>query len=302
QAIKVDPTHVHAYNGLGHALRRQRKWPEAINAYNKLIEIDPNYPYAYTSLANALRRHNKLPEAIAAFNKAIEIDPNDVWAYSGLGNVLGDQKKWPEAIDAHNRAIKIDPHVADFHSDLGVALAEQGKVPEAIHALNQAIKIDPNFARAHYCLGVALRSQKKLDQGIAAYRRAATLEKKIAGASPDLTQYQFSLADLLNDRAWQLATDGDPKSRDPDRAMELAREGGAVFPGLGWRSVKILGVAHYRTGDWKATIAALEESMELRKGGDSSDWFFLAMAYWKVGDKDKAREFFDRAVQWMDKN
>ena len=55
-------------------------------------------------------------------------------------------------------------------------------------------------------------------------------------------------------------------------------------------------------GDWKAAIAALDKSMELRKGGNSKEWFFLAMAHWQLGEKDKAREFYDRAVQWMDKN
>ena len=49
-------------------------------------------------------------------------------------------------------------------------------------------------------------------------------------------------------------------------------------------------------------LAALEKSMELRKGGDAFDWFFLAMAHGQLGEKEKAREFYDRAVQWMDKN
>jgi Tol biopolymer transport system component len=42
--------------------------------------------------------------------------------------------------------------------------------------------------------------------------------------------------------------------------------------------------------------------MELRKGGDSFDWFFLAMAHEKLGDKEKARQWYDRATRWMDKN
>ena len=63
-----------------------------------------------------------------------------------------------------------------------------------------------------------------------------------------------------------------------------------------------LGVAHYRAGDWKAAIVALEKSMKLRKGGDSKHWFFLAMAHWRLGAKDKAREWYDRAVRWMDDN
>ena len=63
-----------------------------------------------------------------------------------------------------------------------------------------------------------------------------------------------------------------------------------------------LGVAHYRASDWKSAIAALEKSIKLRQGGDSFDWFFLAMAHWKLGEKEEARKWYDRAVTWMDKN
>ena len=42
--------------------------------------------------------------------------------------------------------------------------------------------------------------------------------------------------------------------------------------------------------------------MELRKGGDSLDWFFLAMADWKLGNKDAARVWYDKALEWMEKN
>ena len=40
--------------------------------------------------------------------------------------------------------------------------------------------------------------------------------------------------------------------------------------------------------------------MELRQGGESADWFFLAMAEWQMGDKDAARVWYDKAVNWMD--
>ena len=65
---------------------------------------------------------------------------------------------------------------------------------------------------------------------------------------------------------------------------------------------KTLGVALYRAERWKEAIAALEKSMELRKGGDSLDWFFLAMAHRQLDEKDKARELYERAAEWMDKN
>ena len=84
-------------------------------------------------------------------------------------------------------------------------------------------------------------------------------------------------------------------------ALNLAKKAVELAPKEGTFQ-NTLGVAHYRAGDWKAAITALEKSMELRKGGDSFDWFFLAMSHEQLGDKEKARQWYDRATQWMDKN
>jgi tetratricopeptide (TPR) repeat protein len=78
------------------------------------------------------------------------------------------------------------------------------------------------------------------------------------------------------------------------KAIELApREG------FCWNT---LGVAQYRAGDWQAAIAALEKSVELRRGGDSFDWFYLAMARWQLGDKQDAHKWYEQAVDWAQKN
>src|SRR5262249_31639958 len=50
------------------------------------------------------------------------------------------------------------------------------------------------------------------------------------------------------------------------------------------------------------TIAAIQKSMELRQGGDSWDWFFLAMANWQLGETEEARKWYDKALEWMEKN
>jgi tetratricopeptide (TPR) repeat protein len=105
----------------------------------------------------------------------------------------------------------------------------------------------------------------------------------------------------LNNLAWLLATCPDLKLRDPKRAVELAKEAVEMAPkdGMCWNT---LGAASYRAGDWKAAVAALEKSMELRQGGDSFDWFFFAMAQFQLGEKDTARQWYDKAVVCMEKN
>ena len=63
-----------------------------------------------------------------------------------------------------------------------------------------------------------------------------------------------------------------------------------------------LGAAHYRAGNWQDAIAALNKSVELDNGGTSSDWLFLSMSYWQLDNKDAARKWYAKAVDWMDRN
>jgi eukaryotic-like serine/threonine-protein kinase len=102
--------------------------------------------------------------------------------------------------------------------------------------------------------------------------------------------------------AWLLATAADPKFRNPAKAVELAKELVRQAPqdGNRWNT---LGAAHYRAGEWKPAIDALEKSNELLDGNELSYYaFFLAMAHWKLDRKEDARKWYDQAVQRMEKN
>jgi Flp pilus assembly protein TadD len=111
---------------------------------------------------------------------------------------------------------------------------------------------------------------------------------------------------LLNNLAWHLATCPDPAVRNPAEATRLAEE--AVAAGRGKPRPEqgtygnTLGVARYRNGEWRPAIEALTKAMDLRKGGDSFDYFFLAMAHWRLGEKEQARTWYDMAIAWMDKH
>jgi tetratricopeptide (TPR) repeat protein len=65
----------------------------------------------------------------------------------------------------------------------------------------------------------------------------------------------------------------------------------------------LLGIASYRVGDWNNAIAALEKSEELVPGqflGPNA--LFLAMAHWQRKEWEKARQWYDRAIRWIEKN
>ena len=88
---------------------------------------------------------------------------------------------------------------------------------------------------------------------------------------------------------------------DPGRALDSAQKAVDLAPNEGnnWNT---LGAAHYRAAEWTAAIDCLNKSGELRTGGDSFDWFFLAMAHWQLDHKEEARKWFQNADGWMDTN
>ena len=56
-------------------------------------------------------------------------------------------------------------------------------------------------------------------------------------------------------------------------------------------------------GDWKAALEALNKRFALQNGGGTSwDWFFYAMAHWQMGNKEQARQYYEKAVGWMEQN
>ena len=74
------------------------------------------------------------------------------------------------------------------------------------------------------------------------------------------------------------------------KAVELAKKGANYY--------NTLALAEYCSGHLAESLAASEQSMKLRKGLYAYDWFFVAMARWRKGDKDEARKWFDKAVAW----
>jgi len=122
------------------------------------------------------------------------------------------------------------------------------------------------------------------------------LSERLAAAQPN-TYEEAVIVQGFNDSAWLLATDPDPERRNPHRAVELAKKAVERSPDTAafWNT---LGAGYYRAGDWNAAIDAFGKSMDLLGGGASSDWYFLAMSYWRLGEKERARKWFAAAELW----
>jgi serine/threonine protein kinase/WD40 repeat protein len=114
---------------------------------------------------------------------------------------------------------------------------------------------------------------------------------------PDQAELPPRLALICNNLAWTLAT-GPTSSRDPQRAISLARRAIELAPGQAIY-LNTLGVAQYRAGRYAEAVSTLEKSRAAGSGGSEAfDLLFLAMARIRLGQIAPARADFDRAVQW----
>jgi tetratricopeptide (TPR) repeat protein len=88
---------------------------------------------------------------------------------------------------------------------------------------------------------------------------------------------------------------------DVELALQMAKSAVELEPNQAAYQ-QTLGVALCRAGDWQAAIAALEKSIELAPSDSAIDHFFLALAHSHLGDHDTARAWYDKGVEWGDKN
>jgi serine/threonine protein kinase/tetratricopeptide (TPR) repeat protein len=290
------------------ARQRLATWEKVAADFPKEVQHRRARGWSYADLGLLQRQAGRTEEAIASYRKSLElfekltVDFPDEPAYQhGLENArknlagLREREELRQRVTGLEARVLAAPDDPLAQSNLGVALEKLGRAHEAIARYRKALELDPKNARAHFGLGNIFRAQNKWDEAFAAYRKALEVDPKEAGA-------RDALAWGLNNLAWALATHPKPARRDPGRAVSLAREAVELKPQDG-NIGNTLGTALYRAGRWQEAIETLEKADRLT--GDkhfSFNAFFLAMARWQLGDREEARTWYDRAVQWMDKN
>lgn len=260
----------------------------SIELFRAAIDKDPAFAKAYVALANSyslvgLKHHGISDEeranlAIATAEKAIELDETLGEAY---------------AVKAVNKSfIKWD--LAGAYSDY-----------------RRAIELDPNDATSHHWFAEFLAMHGRFDESIALYQRAMELDPLSSAIRTDyaLTFYY---------------------SRNFDRAIELLNKEKVLHPNYA-RTYLFLYFIYPEKGMYAEALDAMETHVDVvyRAGGRSVDWYEdlkaklakrrasltvgargfwertlidaenepypTAVAYAKLGDKDRAFEYLEKA-------
>jgi tetratricopeptide (TPR) repeat protein len=292
QAIDLNPNNGYAYTILGETLVRQgitkqdrEKTLSGLPYLSRAIELEPKLVWPLIARARAYNTLGQREKAVEDYSRAIKIEPKNALLRKRRADALSGLMRWDEAIAEYTNALSMGDASAVYGR--GNAFAGVGQWEKAAADYSNFLRLMPGDVDALGRRGLAYRNLGLWVEAVDDYHRALELRS-------DWWQCQMDLA-------WILATCPELSVRNPAQAVELARHLVKQVPTdcTCWTT---LGAAQYRTQDWQGAIESLTKATSFPQGQEALAFFFLAMSHQKLGHKEEARRFYDRAMQWLARN
>jgi non-specific serine/threonine protein kinase/serine/threonine-protein kinase len=293
----------------------QKKYTQAETLDNQILEIrrrvfgaeHPGTLKATYGLADDYVQQGKYAQAEPLLTQAIEIQrrvlgpehPDTLNSMNFLALDYDREGKFGQAealdrqiLDIRRRVLGPEhPNTLMSMNSLGYVCYEQGRYAQAEALFSQALEIQRRvLGPGHPSTIISTVNLAKDYEAQGKYSLAAALYRGLVASTPN---DPF----LLNTLSWYLAASTDPGQRSPAEALPLARRAVQVMPDSG-DTDNTLGLVEYRNDHWDQAISSLNRAVDLHKAApDPTDFFFLAMAHGRRGDKSEAEQFFQRGVE-----
>jgi tetratricopeptide (TPR) repeat protein len=172
EALKIDSNSTVVWMAAGSLYHYQFKFPEAAQAYKKVLELDASNVLARISLAVGLIEMAQYQEAESNLQQIINSKPDHFYANYSLGCMYDRLGREAEAEPLYLRAIKTNPLHVFTHDSLAIIYQNQGRVKEAV-AMNEAVtKLNPNHSEAWYRLGSLAAMEKDPEKAVVLLEKA----------------------------------------------------------------------------------------------------------------------------------
>jgi serine/threonine protein kinase len=268
-----------------------RSYQEACGLWRRLIQANPGVAHfrpalaiGQTNLGHQLAVLGRLPQAEESCRAGLETARRLVADFPGV-------RAYQELLTGY------------VEERFGFLLEHAGRLREAEAAYRRVLAGQESLMRDHptvdryrkgmfrawLWLGELCWATGRPAEAAEAYRQARAHGDRLNPADP---QAQDQLA-------WFLATCPDSHFRDARRAVAVARQVVERVPeNAGYWST--LGAAHYAAGDYRAAVRALDKATQSRYDQGSVARFLLALAHGRLGERERARRWYDQAVALME--
>jgi tetratricopeptide (TPR) repeat protein len=272
------------YEQLGHAYREQRNFPAAISAFDEMGKLNPDtHKRAEMLTIDTYQENHEIDRAITETKKALDESPDSRELTVTLAMLYGDKSDTDAALQLLQGLLKGSDADQDIYLDIAQVNSRGRKYADAEQSAQKAEQMahEPGGKEmAWYVLGSIYERQKKFDEAEQQFR-------KILDANPNngpaLNYYGYMLAD----RGVRVAE----AASLIQRALKQDPNNGAYLDSLGW--------AYFRQNKLTESEELLRRAIE-REGDDPTILSHLADVYLKLGQNERAADFFERSLaQWQ---
>jgi tetratricopeptide (TPR) repeat protein len=205
-------------------VEQNRKYTEAIAAFQAAIDRDRLFAEAHLGKAEALKELEDYQTAAMVYSRALEINSQSPLAYNGRGECFMEMTPpdYNMAMNDFNNALDLDRSYADALSNLGHIYVNFGNDPQrGMNYLDEALAINPQDARAYRDRGLAHAQLREFIEAVADLQQAIATdntdyENFETLATIHLAQEQYAeAADALTQAIASYKDRKDVKSGEP---------------------------------------------------------------------------------------
>jgi len=332
--VSLYPKDERAHNLLAGYYFGQFEDQKAIDEYKKAADINPNYTPTYNSLGYAYRRVENYTESEKAFQKYIELVPNDPNPYDSYAELLLKEGKYDAAIENYQKALTHNSGFVSSKVGIAAAYMYKGNYEEARKELQQlydSARNDGEKRTALFNMAVTYADEGKPDMALAEMEKEYAFAEKIndfGNMSGDLNSMG---AILYESGKYKEALDKFAKSVE---AFDKSTSSQALKDNVKLGNLYNEGVIAMKMNDFKTASEKADQYMNGVKAINNSNqiktahelmglialeqkkpddclthfketsqvdpyiMFFSAKAYNLKGDKQKAKELCEKAMNF----
>jgi tetratricopeptide (TPR) repeat protein len=175
RALEADPNHADTLHLMGLLSFHFNQDDHAAEWISRAIQQDPKPQYLFT-LGVTRQRQRRFEEALQAFDRATQIKPDAVELWRHRGNVLVDLKRPDQALLNFQEVLKHNPYDRDAAYNSGSMLLQLKRLEEALSSLNLSDQLQPNHAPTLQKRALALHELGRSEEALVDIKRAHALD------------------------------------------------------------------------------------------------------------------------------
>jgi tetratricopeptide (TPR) repeat protein len=266
---------------LGFALYKTGDSTAALNEFLIASRLNPADTYSRFYVGKIYLENGRYNDAQEEIEQALRINPDflELWIY--LGFVLIDKRDYEKAQAVFAEAGHRGANPSEVYYLLGFCSELEGRPVDAYHDYRKALGLDPKNLSVLQALANFCDRQNRQQEAFVLFQRIMALDTLNSTA---LNYVGYTYAERAESLDYALTL--------IDRALELEPDNGYIIDSRGW--------VFYQQGLYDEARVELERANRIIE--DRVILEHLGDAYQKLGDFDRARELYEKALTLDPKN